>query len=180
MRKRFIHLGILMSAVAAVSLASGVAFAQSSGSGAARFSGIATGPGTISRTITDTQPNAPGVGYGVVRVTGGTISVPVTNGQTAATIGQNFRTAASSVLGAGYSGVTTAPGSIPDPARIKIVRQTGTYAVSADGNTAPGITFTSVDPFTVQDAPALSPVGLGFLVGALPALAFWRRRRKTG
>ena len=181
MRRRFIFVGSLGAALAAMSLASSVVLAQSSGDGPAKFSGVATGAGTISRTITDVgQPNGPAVGYGVVRVTGGTISIPVALGENADTVGTHFANAASSVLGPGYSGVATTPGRITNLARPKIVRQTGGYTFTADGNTSTGITFTAVDPFTVEDAPALSPVGLGFLVGALPALAFWpRRRRKT-
>lgn len=165
MRKRIL-LGGFAAALAMLGFAS-VVFAQSSGQGAAKFGGVATGAGIVSRTITD-----------VGKTTAGTISVSVSPGQTAATVAQNFRNQASSVLGSGYSGVTTTPGSVADPTRIKIVRQTGGYNVSGDSNTAPGITFTSVDPFTVLDAPALSPVGLGFLFGALPALAFWRPRRR--
>ena len=180
MRSRFTHLAGLVAVLAATSIASGVALAQSGGAGATKFSGVATGSGLITRTITDVVPNGPNVGpFGVVNVMSGSISVSVTSGQTAATVANNYITQANTVLGPGYSGMLTTPGTIQDPTRPKILRQSGSYATSGEGNTVPGISVTFTDPYTVLDAPGLSPLHLGLLVGALPALAFWHRRRRN-
>lgn len=179
MRTRLMQLGSLVAALAVTSIASGVALAQSSGDGAAKFTRTGAGGGSVSRTITDVVPNGPGVGpFGVVHVTSTTISFTVDPGDNADAIGTEFRNEINNngaLQALGYSSKFSTPGSVTTQSRPKLTRQVGGYTV-VDGQTGP-ITFT-VDPYTVQDAPGLSPVGLAFLVGALPALAFWHHRRR--
>jgi hypothetical protein len=180
MRSRFMHLASLVAALAATTIASSVALAQSSGTGAAKAAGVATSAGTVKRTIIDVQPNGPEAGpWGLMQVTSTDVIVSVTAGQNADTIGTHFRNAVNSnvtLAGLGYSSVFTTPNGVTQLSRPKVVRQTGGFTAT-DVSATPGITF-ATDPYTVLDAPALSPVGLGFLVGALPALAFWQRRRR--
>lgn len=181
MRRRFFHLASLAAALAATSFASGVALAQSSGDGPAKFTGVATTAGVVKRTITDVVPNGPGVSpFGVVHIASTVVTVPVSLGDNATTIGTNFRNAINgnvTLQSLGYSSTFSTPGTVSTPSRPKLTRQTGSYTVIDDPPPA-GVGFT-VDPFTVLDAPGLSPVGLGFLVGALPALVLWHRRRKS-
>jgi hypothetical protein len=184
MRTRFIHLASLVAALAATAIASSLALAQTSSP--TKFTGKATGAGTSTRTITDiTEPNGPVTSpFGIVQVQSTMVTVPVSMGDSAITIGTAFRDAINgnaTLTAAGYSSVFTTPNGSPMPSRPKMVRQVGTYSV-IDAEDVPGITMSGAgipaDQFTVEDAPAFSPVGLGFLFGALPALAFWKRRRR--
>lgn len=176
MRSRFMHLASLVAALAATTVMSGVVLAQSSGPGAGKVVGTATNTGIVKRTIIDVQPNSPSSIWGTTSVTSTDVSVSVTAGQNADTIGTHLRNQANLVLPSGYSSSFTTPGSVLTLSRPKITRQSGGF-VTTESSTAPGVTFAN-DPFTVLDAPAISPVGLGFLFGALPGLAFWQRRRR--
>jgi hypothetical protein len=180
MERRFSILGACVAAVSALTLASGVALAQKTD--IVKFTGTAGGSGTVSRTITDIpEPGGPGSnGRQPLHVQSLDVTVNVLAGQNADTIGTHFRNAANanpSLTALGYSCVFSTPNGVVDLSRPKFVKQTGGYTPS-DANSAPGVTF-APSTRTVLDAPALSPAGLGFLIGALPALAFWRRRRKV-
>ena len=177
MQARFVNLGPWVAALALLALASGTALAQKTD--IVKASGTASGAGTITRTITDIpEPNRGG--DGPLQIQAININVSVLPGQNADTIGTHFRNvvnATPALTTLGYSCVFSTPNGVTDLSRPKMVKQTGSYNVDSDANTAPGVTY-GPSARTVLDAPVLSPVGLGFLVGALPAVAFWRRRRK--
>jgi len=176
-KKHLFKLGACVAALSALALASGAALAQKTD--LTKYSGTASGAGTVSRTIQDVPGGGPG--GPALQVQDITVSFPVSNGQSPTTIGTNFINAVNThptLPGLGYSAVPSTPNGIADFSRPKMVKQTGSYNIVSDANTAPGVTF-APSARTVLDAPALSPAGLGFLVGALPALAFWRRRRKV-
>lgn len=169
----------LVAALAALTIAAGPAMAQISS--ATKINGTAGSAGNLKRTITDipARPNSLAQSpFELLQVTSTEINVPIANGDSPNTIGTNLRNtinADGTLQSLGYSSVFTTPSGTANPSRPKMARQVGTFNVVDVITGASGVSRAD-SPYTVEDAPALSPVGLGFLFGALPALAFWRRR----
>jgi hypothetical protein len=107
------------------------------------------------------------------------VNVPVSAGQNSNTIATNLRDAINAnatLISAGYSArLIYAPTGL---ARLKLTHQVGTY--TSNDVVSGTLTGYSVDPdvFTSTDAPAMSPLGIVSLFGALPALYLLHRRKK--
>ncbi len=145
-----------------------------------KFTGTATGAGTVSRTIIDiSEPNSPQEGgAGLLQIQAGSVTVPVTTGKTANQIARAFRDSINtntSLAATGYSAaiLVVPPG---DSSRVKMTRQIGSFSVT-DVETVPGVTMAIVEP-TVEDAPALTPYALALLAAGLSALAYQARRQR--
>jgi hypothetical protein len=179
MQERLSILGRIVAVLAVTTIAVGPALAQTTS--ATKVAGTAGVPttGQLKRTITDIPAEPNGLAqspFGLLQVATADVIVPITNGQSAATIGQNLRDAINAQAPAGYSSVLTTPSGTANPARPKMARQNGSFSFTDTFTGVSGVTA-APSAFTVEDAPAISPGGLGFLVGALPALAYWTRRR---
>ena len=181
MQERLPIMGRIVAVLALTTIAVGPALAQTTS--ATKVTGTASVPttGTLKRTITDIPAEPNGLAqspFGLLRVEVSPVTVAVTNGQSAATIGTNLRDAINAQAPAGYSSVLTTPSGTANPARPKMARQNGFFSFT---DSLFGVSGISVAPsaYTVEDAPGFSPGGLGFLVGALPALAYWTRRRNN-
>jgi len=174
MRTRSVSIGIL-TLLGGVVLAVACAHADS-GSGPSKFVGTAVGSGVgqITRTISDAEPNGPNKS-----IQSTPVQINVSPGQNSNTIATNMRDACNAnvtLIGLGYSArLIYAPTGL---ARLKLTRQVGSFT-ETDAISGP-LTGYSVDPdqFTSTDAPAISPMGIVSLFGALPGLYLLHRRKK--
>ncbi len=175
--------GLLAAALATSMACAGAAQAQVSN--ITEFGGTATGSGKIDRTIIDiSAPGSPQGGAVILRVQGGSITVPVTAGKTAPQIGTAFRDSINTDPALQASGYSAAFDPRSDSTRVKMTRASGSFSV-VDCETVPGVTMT-VDGVVVApcggsgsaQGPLLSPLGLTILVTCLSALAYRERRRR--
>ncbi len=170
--------GGVLASLALALIGSAPAMAQLSD--AVIFTGTASGSGTVSRTIIDVaEPNGPLTGpFGVLKTTSNTVNASITPGMTAAQIGTALRDAINgdaTLASLGYKSLYTTPSGTAQQNRPKMTRVAGSFTVT-NGNTVPGVTMAQ-SPFTVEDAPFVSPQGLALLAAALSGLA-WRERRR--
>ena len=141
------------------------------------FSGVTSGSGTWTRTITDiSEPGSPGRASVLVTTN---VNVAWTPGMTAAQVATAYLNACNATLpgpATGANGYQAVADNAVRPT-IRLSKQLGSYNFT-DSPFPTGITVTTRVPSSAEDAPITSPAGLAALLVSLAALAYWARRRR--
>jgi len=134
------------------------------------INGTSSGPGRISRTIIDAQPN------GKTQSTNYPVGYTITPGQTPAQIALGYRDSLNAYLGSAGFKAYFSPTYTTNNVRLTKQANT-TFTATAENNTAPSVTF-QPRTLNVEDAPMTSPWLLPSLLAGFTTLGWWMRRRR--
>ena len=185
--RRSARVAIVVAAIGVLTVGGALAAQQST---ITKFSGTTTTGGSWTRTITDvTEPHGPNGGTVLA-----TYNVVVTYGAgtTDVQMAQLYKNACTATLPSPATGANGygAVFNNGNNRHVRLSKQNGTYDYSDAGlptkfggppNQIAAMTVVTDPPMSVEDAPAVSPVGLAALAGGLAVIA-WRvpRRRRSG
>src|SRR5262245_36121736 len=164
------HLARVLALIGAATLGlTGLALAQVT-TMSSTVNGVSTGPGRISRTIIDAQPN------GKTQSTNYPVGYTITPGRTPPRIGPGSRVCLTPIPGSPGFKAYFSPGYTTNNVRLTKQANT-TFTASAESNTAPSVSF-QPRTLTVEDAPMASPWLLSSLLAGFTTLGWWMRRRR--